>query len=295
MLSASWSRLLKISALFIVAGCDLIQVKKNPQEEVPFRRPVARVGEQMLYEDELIGLAPRDLRKEDSAARIGAYVDNWIRKQLIIQEASRTLDINRAELERKILDYRFSLIGYEYQTLYIRKHLNSEVSDEEIETYYRDNIDNFVLKQNIVRGSFIKVPSEAPRVNRVKGLLLSSSEKDRGELRLYCLNFAASYHLQDSGWVVFDELIQGSPLVEIPNKIQFLRAYRSYETTDDQFHYFLKIGEYRISDNISPLEFVRDDIKNIILNKRKVELARILEDEVYENAAKRGDFEIFSK
>jgi len=55
----------------------------------------------------------------------------------------------------------------------------------------------------------------------------------------------------------------------------------------------LKIDEYKISDNISPLEFVSGEIRNIILNKRKVELAKKLEDDVYENAAKRQDFEVF--
>jgi hypothetical protein len=292
---ASLSGSLSLLFLVALAACDLIQVRKDPKEDEPLRRPVARVGEHFLYEDELVGLAPKELSQEDSARRVGAYVDTWIRKQLIIQEATRTLDINQAELERKILDYRFSLIGYEYQALYIRQHLNAEVSEAEIESYYRENVDNFVLKQNIVRGTFIKVPSEAPRLGRVKALLSSTDEKDVNELRLYCLNFAASYHIQDSAWVVFDELVKGSPLAEIPNKIQFLRSYRTFETSDAGFHYFLKIGEYRISDNISPIEFVRDDIKNIILNKRKVELAKNLEDEVYENAEKRGDFEVFPK
>jgi hypothetical protein len=52
------------------------------------------------------------------------------------------------------------------------------------------------------------------------------------------------------------------------------------------------VDEYRISDNVSPLEFVKDDIKNIILNKRKVELARQLEDEVYNEAVNNKEFEI---
>jgi hypothetical protein len=83
-------------------------------------------------------------------------------------------------------------------------------------------------------------------------------------------------------------------LAEIPNKVQFLRSYNYYETNDNENLYFLKIDAYNISDNVSPLEFVKQDIKNIILNKRKVELARKLEDEVYQNAAARKDFEIYS-
>ena len=59
--------------------------------------------------------------------------------------------------------------------------------------------------------------------------------------------------------------------------------------------YFLKVNNYRISDNVSPLDFVRNEIKNIILNKRKVQLARELEDEVYESAVSGEKFEIYKK
>ena len=107
------------------------------------------------------------------------------------------------------------------------------------------------------------------------------------------LSFSAAYHLTDSTWMVFDELVKNSPLAEIPNKIQFLKANRYYETSDDSYLYFLKVAKYRISDNISPLEFVTDDIRNIILNKRKVELAKKLEDEVYNTAASEKEFEVF--
>ena len=84
-------------------------------------------------------------------------------------------------------------------------------------------------------------------------------------------------------------------IVQIPNKVQFLKATPYHETEDENFLYFLKVDEYRISDNVSPLEFVTDEIKNIILNKRKVDLAKKLEDEVYENALEHKDFEIIGQ
>ena len=73
---------------------------------------------------------------------------------------------------------------------------------------------------------------------------------------------------------------------------QFLKANPYYETSDDAYLYFFKVVEYRISDNVSPLEFVKDDVRNIILNKRKVELAKRLEDEVYNKALDQKEFEI---
>jgi hypothetical protein len=95
--------------------------------------------------------------------------------------------------------------------------------------------------------------------------------------------------------MIFDELVRNSPIAEIPNKVQFLKTNPYYETEDDNYLYFLKVDEYRISDNVSPLEFVRDEISNIILNKRKVELAKKLEDEVYNNALEQNDFEIYGR
>ncbi len=279
--------------LLSLTSCDLIRMKKEQSEEELGRRPVARVNDTFLYLDELEGIVTSNTPKEDSVARLTAYINSWIRKQVLINEALKRIDINEAEVERKILDYRYSLIGYQFQKLYIQQNMSKEVSDAEIQEYYNANLDNFILKQNIIRGTFIKVPQGAPRTNRIKDLIFSNKEKDKGDLKSYCLSFSTAYHLSDSTWIEFDKLVVNSPLAEIPNKIQFLKSYPYYETSDAGYLYYLKIDAYKISDNVSPLEFVKEDIKNIIINKRKVELARKLEDEVYEKAAENKDFEIY--
>jgi len=284
-----------LCCLLGMGGCELIRMKKEKPGQDQARRPVARANDTYLYLDELEGIVPPNTPKEDSIARLGAYINSWVRKQLLINEALKRIDINEAEVERKILDYRYSLIGYQFQKLYIQQHMNTDVPDEEVEAYYKANLDNFILKQNIIRGAYIKVPKGAPRTNRIKDLIFSNKEKDRNDLKSYCLSFSTAYHLSDSSWIEFDKLVVNSPLAEIPNKIQFLKSYPYYETSDADFLYYLKIDAYKISDNVSPLEFVKEDIKNIIINKRKVELARKLEEEVYEKAAENKDFEVYSK
>jgi hypothetical protein len=278
--------------LGILGSCDLIRMKEDQSEVSDDRQPVARVGNSYLYRDELVGIVPAGVSK-DSAARVEFYVNSWIRKQLLIQEAARKIDINEAAVERKILDYRYSIIAYEYQAYYVKHHLDTAVSDREIEKYHQEHIDNFILKQNIVRATFIKLPKNAPHTQKIKDLIYSDREKDQRELKSYCLSFAVAYHIADSTWMAFDELVKSSPLVELPNKIQFLRSNPYYETSDDNYLYFLKVEEYRISDNVSPFEFVKDEIRNIILNKRKVQLAKQLEDKVYKEAEEDKEFEIF--
>jgi hypothetical protein len=292
-----WFKNYRFKFLFLgfilLSGCDLIQMRNDKSKEETARQQVARVNATYLYNDDLEGIVTPGTSKDDSVARVEAYITNWIRKQLLIQEATRKIDINEAAVERKILDYRFSLIAYEYQSFYVKQNLDTTVSAVEIENYYKENVDNFILKQNIVQATFLKVPKTAPRTNKVKELIFSKKAKDQNELKSYCLSFSTTCHLADSAWMVFDELVKTSPLAEIPNKIQFLKAYPYYETSDDSYLYFLKVSNYRISDNISPLEFVRDDIRNIILNKRKVDLAKKLEDDVFNNAVREKEFEIF--
>jgi hypothetical protein len=295
---SSWKAAWRCIVVVIVfaaftTGCDLIKLKKNKATESE-RQPIARVSNSFLYKDEMDGFVAPGTSKLDSAIRVEAFIESWIRKQLLIQEAARRIDIDEAEVERKILDYRYSIIAYEYQTYYIKQHLDTAISSSEIEKYYTDNIDNFILKQNIVQASFIKVPKTAPRVSEIKAMIYEKKEEKKKELKTYCLSFSAAYHISDSSWMVFDDLVRNSPLAEIPNKIQFLKTNPYYETSDDNYLYFFKVDNYRISDNVSPLEFVVDDIANIILNKRKVELAKRLEDEVYNNAETDREFEIYN-
>ena len=283
------------SVIFLLWGCDLIRMKQTGFTDLNGREPVARVNNAYLFKDELSGIAASGSSKEDSAARVEAYVDSWIRKELLIQEAAKKININEAEVERKILDYRYSLIAYEYQSYYIKQNLDTVFTETEIKEYYENNIDNFILKQNIVRATFIKIPKNAPKMDKLRDWMYSQDEDARRSLKSYCLSFSSAYHISDSTWMIFDDLVRNSPLMEIPNKVQFLKATPYYETEDDNFLYFLKVDEYRISDNVSPLEFVTDEIKNIILNKRKVELAKKLEDEVYESALEQEEFEIITQ
>ncbi|MCE2734058.1 MAG: peptidyl-prolyl cis-trans isomerase [Chryseotalea sp.] len=275
-----------------LTGCDFIKRKSNVNENDD-REAVARVDQTFLYRDELIGIVPPETNKDDSTDRIQAYINSWVHKQLLIRQAGRQININKAEVERKLLDYRYSLIAYEYQTAYIKQHLDTVVTAQEIEAYYKQYNSNFVLKQNIVRATYLKVPLTAPKIKKIKDLIISTKEKDKAELKSYCLSFASAYHLADSTWMQFDDLVKDSPLTDIPDKLQFLKRTPYYETSDDTHLYMVNVEEYRISDSVSPLEFVREEIINIILNKRKVALAKQLDEEVFNKAKENEEFEIY--
>lgn len=282
----------------MIASCDLIDFKEGDTginfKETPKPQAIARAHDQYLYMSDLEGLVPSEISKSDSANLIQRYIKSWINKQLVISEASDKLVMDEVEIERKVLDYRYALLIHEYQKLYINENLDPTVTDEEISKYYLENKDNFKLRYHIIKCRFVKLPVEAPKLSIFRRLFQSDDEKQQEELRSYCYQYATTFHL-DTTWVNFDEVLENTPMVTIDNKVQFLRNNRYYETKDDVYFYFLKMKDYKISEEISPLEWVRDDIQRIIINKRKVKLAQELEEGIYSRAVKNEDFEIYNE
>ena len=127
----------------------------------------------------------------------------------------------------------------------------------------------------------------------MKRLIQSSKEKDIISLQKLCFSSATNFTLVDSIWINYDDLVKGSPFAETPNTVQFLRNRKYAEAADESFKYYLKISEYKKTDDIAPLDVVKDQIVDIIINRRKVALAESLEKEIYNEAKKQNAFEIY--
>ena len=276
--------------MFLLLGCDALSSKKvlNTNTESSF--VVARVGNNLLNRGDIANLG---VARSDSAEVAEKFVLNWIKKELLVQKASQENNIDLSEIEQKVDDYRYALISFEYQKLIIQQQLNTEVSDEEIEAYYLNNKNSFVLRQNILRGRYLKLNQEAQKIRAVKRWIRSDRPKDLESLQEYAFQFADNYSLEDSTWIKFDDIIKNSPFSTLTNKVQFLKTNRYVEEKDSLYLYLLKINEYKISEDISPLEFVKDDIRNIIINKRKVALVKELEIKIFEEAQKDEDYQIY--
>lgn len=284
-----------ISGAFLFQGCDMLQFKQKDGSSVAeANRPIARVNDIYLYPQNLKGIVQPEMSKEDSISMVQRYIKSWIRKQLLIAKAQQNIDFDEMEIERKVLDYRYALMMHEFEKIYVNNKLNTEITNEEIRRYYEENQDNFELDQNIVRGIFVKLPKKAPKVARFRYLLKSNRAEDFEELKSYCYSFATKAHLEDSIWIYFTDLYTYLPSRQITDEQSFLRNHKYYEASDDNYMYFLRIDGYKLRTDTSPPEFAEDEIRKIILHKRKVKLAKELERNIYDEAVKNNDFEIFN-
>ncbi len=255
-------------------------------------KPLARVLDHYLYSSDMAGFIPAGISGEDSIAMANDFKERWIRNQLLLNKAELNLTDEEKNVEQKIESYRSSLLIYAYEQSYIREHLDTVVTDTEIEKFYKDNPSNFILNGALIKGVFIKIPVKAPDGYKVKQWYRSDNPEYIKSLEGYCFKYASVYDHFDDGWVKLSEVLPMIPAVPGNSEAAIL-SKRFIETSDTEFLYFLNAKEITPSGNVSPLEIVKNDIESIILNKRKISLINELESNIYSDAQNRDHFTIY--
>ncbi|MEA3462622.1 MAG: hypothetical protein U9R49_12125 [Bacteroidota bacterium] len=278
--------LLKLSLfLFLVQGCSLFQ--ENIQEE-----PVARVFEQYLYPSDLEKVIPSGTNPQDSMLLAKRYVETWVKDLLMQHRAEEALTEEQMDFETQIEEYHRSLLIYTYRQKLLQQKMDTLVSESEINSYYEENNKNFMLSENVIKGTFIKVPLSAPNLDQLSRWSWSNREQDLDQMEKYCITYAEKYSDFNDTWVNFSSIKEQLP-VRISNPVRYLNSYRNINTSDSMYRYLVHISEYLTEGEVAPVELVSDDIINIILNKRKIEFIENLEHRVYNDGVTRNQFEIY--
>jgi len=273
-------------ALFLLAGC------KNRHNEVK-RVIVAEVGKVVLYYDEIPKLIQRGINESDSTALYQNYINKWVKKQLLMKKAEDNLTpALKNEISDQLEETRSNLVIYQYQRQMILQKLDTVLTDSEIENYYANNENSFLLGSNIVKALFIKLPLETPNLNKIRTLARSSDHNDLQQLETYCYQFAEKFDDFNEDWISTDQLSVELPQ-HIENEDNFLKRNTFFETSDSTSEYLVSIRDYRLRSSLAPFEYVRDDIKRIIWNTRRFEFLKTLENGIYNEALKENNFKIY--
>lgn len=257
---------------------------------------IARVYDKNLFADDLNSIIPKDISSKDSILIVKNYIDSWIRQELILEKAKTNISDQEVydNIEKQLEDYKNSLIIYAYEQELVRQKLDTLINEKEIEKYYTEHIEDFNLKDNIIKVIYLKIKKEDSKFAKVKQWYKSENARDKTLLEEYCRQYAINYFLDDNTWLLFDDLLKEIP-IKTYDKEQFLKNNRYIEIKDSTGIYLVNIKGFKTKEGHSPLGFEKENIKNIILNKRKLTLIDQMEKNLYQEAIKKNDFEIFIK
>lgn len=281
------NNILAIVMLLAVSSCSYL--KKQTQDDI-----LAIAGDKYLYRKELEGLIPKGIPATDSMEIARQFIDNWIRQEVLLKHAESNLEESRKDFAKQLEAYRNSLIIYEYESELIRQKLDTVVSETEIQEFYQANESNFQLPENIIKVSYVKIPTESktkPSAKKARQLLVSKNPDDLIKLMELCDQSMFSCRIDDENWITFSDFIRELSL-DINNQEDFLKNKTFFETNDSLFTYLIRINEYKTIESSAPASLVQDKIRNLILNKRKSELINRMQQQIFEEALKNKEFEI---
>jgi hypothetical protein len=239
-------------------------------------------------------VVPKGTGKNDSIEITSAFINNWVRQELLLKQAEDNLDETNRDFSKQIEQYRNSLIIYAYESELVKQKLDTVVTTAEIEDYYNKNQGNFHLRENIVLASYVIINKNSPIAAKVKSLLISNRDADKEKLQTLCQENGVEYLINDGTWMSFAELDKEIPL-SVDDQDEFLRKNKYFEVKDSTTMYYVAISAYKTKESISPLNFETENIRTILLNKRKAALLQQMEDNLYSDAMKKKKYEIFKK
>jgi len=137
----------------------------------------------------------------------------------------------------------------------------------------------------------MKVPLKAPKIKKVKKIFASEEEKDQQEVKEYAHQYAEKFYFNEEEWIEVNDLKKELPLLvgyQIAANIDMVLE-------DSLAYYFLKINNHKKSGDVAPLAFETNNIKNIIINKRKLNLLKKLKHDLYQQAISSNKVKFYQK
>jgi len=225
--------------------------------------PIARVGEDYLYKDDIAPLLYEGITKGDSATIVTNFINTWASKQLMLSKAKINLPEDKlSEFDALVSDYQTDLYTRAYKEALVQQAADSTVTASQMKRFYDKEKENFRLQERIVKIRFIQLPKRFLNKDEVIKRLKSFRKKDVA-------------YLDSIG--------------------KYLKKSQFFELEDALGVYLAKVtGVLQVND-VAPLSFIEPAIKQVLINRRKLDYIRRLETEVIDEAIKENEFEIYGK
>ena len=131
--------------LSVVTACS----KQTSSSEEDKGKQIAKVNTSILYASDLKQIPQAGLSKSDSLAFVQTYINKWAYNEIFYQQAVNYLTEEELNVEKELEEYKKELLTYKFQTKLINEKLDTNVTQAQIEEYYNNNAQNFLLKNKM--------------------------------------------------------------------------------------------------------------------------------------------------
>tara|TARA_B100000941_G_scaffold47409_1_gene29659 strand:+ start:732 stop:1523 length:792 start_codon:yes stop_codon:yes gene_type:complete len=261
---------------------------KNTQD-----RLIARAENHYLYLSDIKDQLSPFKSNEDSIAMVRGLINNWARKKLIYEKSLINLPENKiSKINSMVEDYKSNLYRNSYREFVLKSLMDTVLSKELISEFYESNKKNFKLKEPLYRIRLISFPLD--NVDRKEIINRFRRFESNDIYYLDSLSFQFSnYFLADTIWLNKFDVFEKVSFLRNENVNYYLKKQNYFEVKDSLDLYLFQVIQRLGQDQIAPLPYIENTIKNIVFNKKKIDYMKEFDNDILEDATKTKKFETY--
>ena len=228
-----------LALLFI--AISLLSCKQESEGRV-----LAEAYGQKLYLEDIQDALAEDMSFEDSVFVLREFINSWVGRQVVLHESELALTESERNKEEELKAYKEDLIVYETLNKLASEKMDSTFEEQELLSYYEDNLQEFVLSENIIKLSFVKLPQSLEDLDQLWSDF-RDEKVDMKEFARMAMENGGNYFIDSSSWVYFDDILKEIP-INTYNQEHFLNNNKNIRIKEGQWAYFVKIIDFRIKN-----------------------------------------------
>lgn len=252
---------------------------------------LARLGDSYLYESDVKSLQNLALTTADSLAFIQQYIKNWAQEELLLQKAVLNINQEELEIEKRLEAYRRSLLIHAYEQRLIQQSIDTLVLKDDLQAYYEQHADDYLLADKITKVMFVKASIMAPKLDSLETWMFDKDTLDTDRIEAYCHQYSKRFYYNPDEWLTWKDFIEVFPSDFDISSLSMKKNTMFLKDTLDV--YLLRLMAVKEQGEIAPLEYVEEEIKSILLNQRKLKTVEVIQSKLLEDAKKSKQFEIY--
>ena len=201
------------------------------------------------------------MTEHDSSTILKKHVDKWLLQEILFHEAKAKVE-TEDRIEQLVENYKKSLYINELEKLELVTQLDTLISRAELDTFYSQHKEDFLLDEEIVRLLFAKVPETLDNDN----LQTLWKTENLPALKVFVKEAGGLQFLDLKSWYYLSEMRNLIP-AELIAKVNFDKT-EAYSLRADGQVFLLKILDYTDANEIAPKSFALEKIKLRLLRDR---------------------------
>ncbi|MBK43612.1 MAG: peptidylprolyl isomerase [Flavobacteriaceae bacterium] len=279
------SRIIFFASLVLIS-CD--NSNKSLEDNL-----LARVNDDFLTIDQIDTDIFNELNFNDSVVQIKNYITEWATRKLLEEGANLNLENQKQfEFNSLIEKYKSDLYTSAYLDALVNKSLDTIISKIELKEIYEDNKELFVLNEDLIKLRYIIFESNISDQDEIKSLFMRYSEEDKVRLKRISNKFK-SFFFNDSIWIRSKDIIEKIPALNYDTGEILSKNMNFIQFKDSVGLYLININDFANVGNQAPISYIEPTLRQIIINKRKYDLAKKLKVEILNNAIKNKKFQVY--